>query len=67
MNYIIKKIEKKVYIKKKRSNNNILLIIKKEKDLNYNLSLNYNDKLFFFNIKEKFFIKEYLKESGILK
>lgn len=62
MNYIVKKIEKKVYTNNK---NNIFLNIKKDKSITYSIFLKNSDKLYFFNVTDKKYIKQYLKNSGI--
>jgi hypothetical protein len=65
MSYIVKKIEKKVYINNNRYN--IILNVKKEKSLTYCLFLKNSEKVFFLNLLNKKMIKGYLKESGVLK
>lgn len=64
MSYIVKKIEKKVYIK---NSYNIVLNVKKDKDLTYSLFFKNSEKIFFLNVLKKEIIKGYLKESGILR
>jgi hypothetical protein len=62
MNYILKKIEKKVYI-----NNNlnyIYLILDKNKNYNFYLTPKMKFQL---NYKNIFFIKKYLIDSGVIK
>jgi hypothetical protein len=70
MNYILKKIERKVYINKNNRYNILLNIIKdKNNKLIYNLYLKDTKINFLLNILEikKDLIKRYLKESGIIR